>query len=107
MTINAKTAIPNQVDAQGMTVLEQQKNRKYNTIDSADSQPERLLAALQYGPVTTTAAIYGMHIPHPACAVHRLRLQGHNISTELRPTDFPDGAPRWCAEYRLVGAMEG
>lgn len=80
----------------------QQNTRKNNTIVKPDSQPEKLLAALQSGPVTTTEAIYEMYIPHPAGAVHRLRLQGHDVQTVLRPAEFPDGEIRWAAEYLLV-----
>ncbi len=81
--------------------------QKKNTIVHVDSQPERLLAALQDGPVATPHAIYEMHIVHPACAIHRLRLQGFEIRTVLRPTEFPDGNSAWAAEYQLIETKEG
>lgn len=83
----------------------QQNIQKNNTIARRDSQPQRLLAALQAGPVTMVNAVYGMTIPHPASCVHRLRLQGYTIRTELLPVEFPDGRWAWAAEYHLLAQV--
>lgn len=83
----------------------QQNIQKNNTIARQDSQPQRLLAALQAGPVTMVNAVYGMTIPHPASCVHRLRLQGYIIRTELLPVEFPDGRWVWAAEYHLLAQV--
>ena len=105
MTQKRKAAFPSKAGTLGEAAFEQRKNQRNNIIIHPDSQPQRLLAALQAGPVTMVNAVYGMTIPHPASCVHRLRLQGYTIRTELLPVEFPDGRWVWAAEYHLLAQV--
>lgn len=74
-----------------------QDNRKQLHCNSLAAQQQRLLAALQRGPVSTLEARADLDILHPAGRAKELRRMGYRIETHWieRPTD--------CGKLHRVG----